>query len=99
MSTTIAVFLIRHTPSGAFIPQVFGRGGSYYEPAAHTEKPPRIFFSHHAARSFLGQWLRGKHSEDRKPDYEGNIDGAIEVEPVPTRIRAEMEIIERSIAL
>lgn len=100
-ATVLNVYFIRHKPTGNYIPTMKGaRGGSHYEPMPATKRFPRVFFNRQSAISFLGQWLRGKFKEDRTPDWEtGEIDGGLDIEPVPTRIKSEMEIICRKIVL
>lgn len=88
-------FLIRHNPSGNYIPQLLPnrrRGGSLLEPMDPKERQPRIFQSEKTAKNFLSQWCRGKHICTRHGDYD-YLDEVTKIEPVPSRKREEMEIV------
>lgn len=91
-------WLIRHKPTGFYLPQPDGRmerGGSHVEPADKNEQEPRLFKSRRAATNALGQWLRGKFTRGSGYDslnHEYYED--ISVTPVPSRVKADMEIVE-----
>lgn len=105
MKLTICV--IRHKPSGHYIPwptrdggtRHNTRGGSYVEPTA--DKPPRIFPSPQSARSFLSMWLLGIHKtvHEQCGEYGEDTSSYVGQTPVPSRIKEDMEIITREIEL
>lgn len=95
--TEITFWLIRHIPTGGYLPQptgYMGRGGSHVEPVIHDpadpKTRPRICNTKRTAINVLSQWLAGKYYKDHDPDWGDSADGPY---PVPTRIREEMEII------
>lgn len=95
---TLDFYLIRHKPTGFYLPQPEGwngRGGSWVEPTSADEKRPRLFMSELAAKRGLGQWLRGRHSKDGYADWESGHyeDCGVAIEPVASRKREEMEIV------
>lgn len=82
-------FVIRHKPSGRFIPAVpRGTGASFLEPMSTAYRPPRMFMSVASAKGFLGQWLRGQHVNigDAEEPF-------VKVTPVSSRVKEDMEII------
>lgn len=100
--STITFWLIRHKPSGGYLPEPagrMGRGGSHVEPTLHVDNltRPRLFISERAAKIALGSWLKGKvhHSSGYHEDY---FSGGreyyedLDVEHVPSRKREDMEI-------
>jgi hypothetical protein len=99
-SGTISFWAVRHKPTGWYLPEVYGRqgrGGSHVEPTNLVR--PRLFISQRAAKAYLGQWLLGKHNASRgydsgSPYSEPEYWEEVSVEPVATRKREEMEIIE-----
>lgn len=96
--TTHSFWIIQHAPSGATLPFAhgrMGRGGSFVEPT--SELPPRLFNSERAAKGFLTSWLKGQVHSWHNVSYEGEHDCGIDIVPVPSRTRAEMRIIKRSI--
>ena len=98
----VSVWLIRHEPSGYYIPLPRGRGGrggSYVEPSDLAQESPRLFWSERAAKSYLGLWALGKFYEKQYQDYEGNWDIDAGVTPVPTRNKADMRIVKLEIEL
>lgn len=99
------LYAIHHKPTGDYILeyQKKQRGGySYSEPEPLTSgRFPHFFVSEHAARSFLGSWLRGIHhkkqSGGHRYDYDGfleDVEQWVEIEKIPTRIKEEMELIK-----
>ncbi len=108
--STIKFWLIRHKPTGGYLPEPagrMGRGGSHVEPVLHTEDPattPRIFSSERAAKNALVAWLRGKYVAKRGR-YAGGPDSIeeyyedVEIVGVPSRKREEMEIISADLVL
>lgn len=106
----ITFWLIRHKPTGGYLPEPIGRmgrGGSHVEPVVHTDDPattPRIFQSERAAKNALAAWLRGKYVAHRGsysggPDFDVDYYEDIEIVPVPGRKREEMEIISADLVL
>lgn len=100
---TLSLFLIRHNPTGFYLPEPagrMGRGGSHVEPVDAASERPRIFPSKLSATRALAQWLRGKHHRDWHADWEtGDVEDGVSIEPVPSRKRDEMEIVEIAVAL
>ena len=85
-------FLIRHKPSGKYIPSLpkgRRRGSSILEPTSKEAKLPRFFQSEISAKNFLSQWCRGQFICRRI--YDG--DESVEIRPVPSRKKEEMKII------
>jgi hypothetical protein len=91
--------VIRHIPTGKMLPQIHTRqkgGGSFLEPDDVWRHPPRLFYNMASAKAFLGQWLKGRHVAVR--DQDGHLEGT-NIEPVSSRIRAEMEIVPLKLVL
>lgn len=94
------VYLIRHKPSGFFMPEPTGnqgRGSSFWEPKEQASYP-RIFRHERSAKAALVQWLRGEHHPVR--EYETDDSGksfyytaGAEVKPVTTRQKENMEVV------
>lgn len=111
MATEITYWLVRHTPTGNYLPQPhgrMGRGGSWVEPVAHDpsnfETEPRVMTSKRSATGVLTQWLRGRvhHSSGTHEDhYSGGFEyyEDNEYELVPTRIKADMEIVSVNLVI
>lgn len=98
MNSIGQLYAIRQKTTGFYIPEPngrMGRGGSHVEPVDAATSRPRTFVTQLAARNFLSQWLRGKHTISRTKDWETGHweEDAVEVTPVPTRIKEDMEII------
>lgn len=86
------VFIIRDKKTGLVIPcpdSRFGRGGSHVEPMDPKKALPRLFYSERSAKSYISQWVLGKHSCVRYED--GDEDHTII--PTPHRIKEDMEIV------
>lgn len=102
------LWVIKHTPTGHYIPRPFGRngrGGSFLEPSEDSTLA-RLFYSERSAKIFLSAWLKGKHHCDRGyvpghpgNDWEGEHFEEVSVVPVPSRKREEMEIIMKELDL
>lgn len=102
------LYFIRHIPTGHYLPEPKGRngrGGSHLEPSPDKDDA-RIFRSLLSAKRFLGTWLKGKYVcnrgySDGHPDndWERDYYEEISVIPVTSRIREDMEIIEKDIIL
>lgn len=101
----VTFWVIRHKPTGGYLPQPhgrMGRGGSWVEPVLYDpdnwDTEPRLCTSKRSATGVLTQWLRGKvhHSSG---SYEDHYSGGVEyyeeneIEYVPSRIREDMEIV------
>jgi hypothetical protein len=86
---------IRHKPTGFFMPEpkmYHKRGSSFWEPKEQADRV-RIFYTEKAAKSALGQWLRGEHHPEFEYD-EGHMYAiGAKVKPVSTRNRDDMEIV------
>lgn len=100
----LLVWAVRHDPTGNYIPQLKTsvRGGSYVEPSA--DLPPRLFFSERSAKSFLGQWLRGRVEMVRRTPSSFDLypdDDVVDMKhiPVPTRKKEEMSIVSLELNL
>lgn len=102
------IFFIRHKPTGHYIPEPEGRngrGGSHLEPSPDKDKA-RIFRSERSAKIFLSSWLKGKYVADRGysdghpgNDWERDYYEDVSIVPVSSRVREDMEIIEKEIIL
>jgi hypothetical protein len=107
MSTEITFWLIRHIPTGHYLPQPqgrMGRGGSHVEPVQHNPNDPatkpRLFTTKRSASNALGQWLAGKHMCHWSYGGEGyDYDEYTTIEPQPHRIRADMEIVSVNLVI
>lgn len=94
----IIKYAIRHIPTGHYLPEPMGRqgrGGSHTEPlpfSTELAKCPRIFDTERAAKSALGQWLRGKFYCYRDGD-ESSYEEDVEIVPQWHRKRVDMEIV------
>lgn len=99
MTLNIDVFVIRHVPTGDYLPaRKSGRGFSNDEPEEDGGPlGPRIFPTHRSAINALTAWLMGVHKRvsTRSGGWEGpeEYDEDIIVEPQPHRIREDMEIV------
>lgn len=96
-------WLIRHKPTGGFLPQTYsqrgrtgrGSGGTRVEPKIPSVAEPRLFMSERTAKQALSMWLRGPHPFSR--DYSKPADAverrAEDMEIVRVNIRVKpMEI-------
>ena len=66
------VYLIRHKPTGYYMPEPTGhrgRGSSFWEPTTEADYP-RVFKHPRSAKAALTQWLRGKHMPVREAEYD-----------------------------
>lgn len=107
--STIKFWLIRHKPTGGYLPEPtgrMGRGGSHVEPVMHTDTAtePRLFHTERAAKIALGTWLKGKYVAKRGsyaggPDFIEEYYEDVEIVGVPSRKREEMEIISADLVL
>lgn len=71
--TALPLYLLRHRPTGLYIPEPRGRadghrgsrnGGSWAKPESPAEARPRVFKNHLAADAYLSQWLRGANTTE-----------------------------------
>jgi hypothetical protein len=81
-----------------------GRGGSHTEPTAfdpaNITTRPRMFVSKLSAQRALSSWLRGKvHHSSGYDSYCGEYYESSSIEKVPSRVKADMEIVETSLVL
>lgn len=92
------VYLIRDKTTNRYIPHRRS-GGTYYEPEALSAKVhPRIFMTRRSAQSFLNVWLKGTWASEYHTDSQtGEVDVELTFDPVPSRIRENMEIIEANL--
>ena len=101
------LYFIRHKPSGLYLPKPAGRagrGGSHVEPSAFCFA--RIFRSERSAKIALNAWLKGKWVADRGytdghpgNDWEREYYEEVSIIPQSSRIRTDMEIVEKEILL
>ncbi len=89
----IELWVIRHKPTGGFLPEPKyskrGRGGALYEPS--TTDKPRLFRTERGAKNALTAWLQGKWHWTLTSWEDG--EGSLDIKPVPSRLREEMEIV------
>lgn len=95
------VYFIKNINTNLYIPEPKGknrRGGSHLEAKVDLEYA-RIFRTKNSAKIFLTVWLKGKHTMDRYYDSEDGYyeENGIDVTPVPSRKREDMQIIEGKI--
>lgn len=92
---------IRHKPTGFYLPEPLGRlgrGGSHVEPTA--DQRPRLFPTKRGAVLALGAWLKGKvHHSSGYDSFSQEHYESTHLEPVPSRKREEMEIVEVELEL
>ena len=95
--TQIKKYVIRHKPTGYFIPVPHDkskrpknttRGGTFYEPMPDPHLI-RLFVSELSAKRFLTAWLMGKHIGQNDDGYSY----VAQIKPISSRIRSEMEIL------
>lgn len=93
MATAISEYVVlRHKPTGFFIPEPksrHGRGGSHVDPVPANVGIPRLFCNERAAKSFLGQWSRGKFYCSR--DYDGGEE--LTVKAIMGRNKKDFEMV------
>ena len=93
--TTLTKYAIRHVPTGFYLPEPkgrAGRGGSHLEPADPKKHHPRLCHTERQAKIVLTVWLQGKvHCYRYGNEYDFSED--IEVKPVASRKREDMEIV------
>jgi hypothetical protein len=102
----ITVYVIRHKPSGGYLPMPrgrLGRGGSHTEPVipdGSIEKHPRLFPNEKNAKNCLAAWLHGKYVASRGG---GGLDNEyweeIGIDHQAHRVREDMEIVPIAIGL
>ena len=98
------LYAIKHTPTGAVMPQRAGAGHSYWEPTENNEgKHPRLFFTLKSAQNALTAWLSGewKREVGTNIDWEGNSEGYDELmvdTPAIPRVRSDMAILVFKVA-
>lgn len=92
-------YAIRQKSTGFYLPAPRGRGGrggTHVEPCA-ADTPgyePRLFHTMHAARVALTYWLAGRVTVSSYTDgWSGEYDESWYVEPVPGRVRDDMEVV------
>lgn len=95
---------IRQISTGHYLPAPRGRGGrggSHVEPCApDAGNEPRLFHTEHAAKIALTHWLKGKVSVHVHEDaWTGEYDETCTTEPVPSRQRADMEVVPVEVKL
>jgi len=104
MSLDIEVYVIRHVPSGKYLPARKNRRGfSNDEPEENGGKlGPRVFVTYSSACKALTAWLMGIHVAKRDSgrmgrglfaEVDDDYEEWVEVVPQPHRKRAEMEIV------
>ena len=103
---SITRYVIRHNPTGHYLPQALGRsgrGGSHVEPIPMDGTDnPRLLHSERAAKAYLASWLMGKVYCSRGGSssfYEDEPYEDLHLEHVPTRRGEEMEIVPITIEL
>lgn len=82
------LYFIRQKSTGLYIQNSKGpkgTGGSWLEPGLESNARP--FMKLHAAKKFLGLWLKGAAEYDER-------DNITVYHPVPTRLAADFEIVE-----
>jgi hypothetical protein len=66
--TTREFYIIRHKPSGGFLPQLEGVRGGYTHTEPQTYGVPRLFLDAAGAKRALTWWLKGTTSVWRRHD-------------------------------
>jgi hypothetical protein len=94
---TLPLFFIRHTPTGAYLPDTNAdhRGATRVEPS--TTLRPRVFRSRRDARIALTVWLKGELRFHRGDIY--TTDDDLVLSPRPSRCEGDMEIVEIGVEL
>ncbi len=95
---TINVFVVRHTPSGKFLPpaRVF-KSATRQEPSDQ----PRIFYKERDAKVAASWWARGIASANHTSEWERSDREApdIQSEPVAGRRLGDLEICEATLTI
>ena len=95
LTTIASYFIIRHNPTGYFMPATQRkRGYTHDEPTSSTIAAPRLFRREQDAKCALTHWLNGKytvtsHYNDWNDEYEEDHN----IDPVQARHKEEMSII------
>lgn len=86
-------YVIRHKPTGGFLPELSGvrAGFTYTEPQTHGV--PRLFESAVGAKRALTWWLKGITSVFKSRDWEGDYDETWSTTFEEHRKAEDMEII------
>lgn len=86
-------WIIRHKPSGGFLPELSGVRAGYTHTEPQTKGVPRLFESAAAAKRALTWWLKGTTSVWRGKDWEGDYDETWSTEVEEHRKAEDMEVI------
>jgi hypothetical protein len=91
-------YIIRHKPTGAWMPQMRG-GFSYWEPT-FNHNPPRLFNTARAAKNALTCWLQGRWSQGMTSGDFWDPPEPTRLEPhaVPGRRGEDMEVVAVTLA-
>ncbi len=98
----LPIYVIRHIPTGWFLPEPTGRqgrGSSFKHPTDPKVKQPRFFYSELSAKRALSSWLQGEHhpiKDTEYDDYSGNhytICVGTQIIKQEDRIKSDMEIV------
>lgn len=91
-------YAIRHKPTGTILNINWTKGASYWDPISIEIDaiPPRLFTTLRAAQNFINSWLRGTVKQHYDDENGGSY---LEITPVPTRKRDDLEIIPVELAL
>lgn len=86
-------FIIRHKPSGGFLPELGGVRAGYTHTEPQTHGVPRLFTDAAGAKRALTWWLKGVTSVFRHRDWEGDYDETWSTEPEDHRKAEDMEVV------
>ncbi len=91
---TIDVFVVRHTPSGKFLPPTRGYGGATRRELSADR--PRVFYRQSDAKNAATWWSRGHARSSYTSDWETGIRelADIQSEPVEGRRIEDLKIVK-----
>jgi hypothetical protein len=87
-------WIIRHKPTGGFLPQLEGMRGGYTHTEPQTHGVPRLFLDAAGARRALTWWLKGSTSVWRGQDtFTGEYDEDWHTEVEEHRKAEDREVV------
>ena len=87
-------WIIRHKPSGGFLPELSGVRAGYTHTEPQTHGVPRLFTEAAAAKRALTWWLKGTLSVSRyRDDFTMEYDETWHEEAMPDRKIEDMEVV------
>lgn len=85
-------FIIRHKPSGGWLPELSGVRAGFTHTEPQTSGVPRLFETKAGAKRALTWWLKGVTSVYRGQDWEGDWDETWSTSVEEHRKAEDMEV-------